>query len=664
MLSSQAVSQTTLLAGDLLVAGYNYDGADQVKVLTMVSLASGTTFKITDNGWNGSALTTTEGTHTYTASSAVSAGTVITVNTSNTNFSTSGDQIIIYQGSGTSPTFISALSTKLWVTGSITSNTSRLPLGLVSGASAIAFAIEKDDGYYNIVSNSGTKAQLQNVVCNTSNWFTTDSRISTFPSWTFSIAGSLPTEPTSPSNIIFSNYTTWKTTVSFTPSAGGAAGYLVLRKVGSMPIAQPVDMSTYQQGDYIGDAQVAYVGSATTYLQRSLYASNTYHFSVYAYNGSGATTNYNQINSAIASFTTPDNGIGTYYASVDPLATSFVTDLQSRIRLPYTKVDYAQFDETYVANFSSKDAPTGQKMVECVYSGQQYSYTEPFAWTPITPFSREHTFCHSWMPTYPSESGYEYADQHHLFPVNQNSANAVRSNHPLGEVVTVTSSYLDGKLGLDAAGNTVYEPREAQKGDAARALMYMSMRYDGVNGNNWTFDWLNNTKLPALSEDAQDVNLLMAWHITDEPDTYEISRNDFIQSIQQNRNPFVDHPEYVNYIDMNNLDYVAPPAMSEEFNESLMEKNEQKTEASTSEFDALVYPIPTQGNVNIELNQPSDGAIILSWYDMTGKLVKQENHTGDQLKYLMTDASELTDGLYLLNIHSSTQQLTVRWTKG
>ena len=86
----------------------------------------------------------------------------------------------------------------------------------------------------------------------------------------------------------------------------------------------------------------------------------------------------------------------------------------------------------------------------------------------------------------------------------------------------------------------------------------MPIKYNGINGNDWTFNWLNNTRLPALSEGSQDLSTLIQWHKQDPPDKWEVDRNNYIQSIQQNRNPFVDHPEYVNYIDFNSLTKLAP----------------------------------------------------------------------------------------------------------
>jgi hypothetical protein len=182
--------------------------------------------------------------------------------------------------------------------------------------------------------------------------------------------------------------------------------------------------------------------------------------------------------------------------------------------------------------------------------------------------SREHTFAHSWTPTFPSTSTNQYADQHHLFPTHQNNANVRRSNHPFGIVVNVTYQFLDGRVGTNSSGQIVYEPMDNQKGDVARTLYYMFVRYDGVSGNIWNFDWLNNTSLPSLSEAPQDTVVLLNWHRQDPPDKWEIDRNNYVHSIQQNRNPFIDHPEFVNYIRFFDLTKVSPVYSTEPSNHS------------------------------------------------------------------------------------------------
>jgi hypothetical protein len=177
--------------------------------------------------------------------------------------------------------------------------------------------------------------------------------------------------------------------------------------------------------------------------------------------------------------------------------------------------------------------------------------------------SREHTYCFSWQPGNPSTSLDEYSDQFHLFPTEQDHANGIRANHPLGNVVNVISTFLEGKFGTDVNGNFVYEPRDQHKGDAARALLYMAVRYDGINGYDWSFNWLNNVRLPSLGEAPQNVSTLLEWHKQDPPDKWEVNRNNYVQSVQLNRNPFVDHPEYVNYINFNDLTKLSPTFAAE-----------------------------------------------------------------------------------------------------
>ena len=244
-----------------------------------------------------------------------------------------------------------------------------------------------------------------------------------------------------------------------------------------------------------------------------------------------------------------------YYSNIDPTSSSFIPDLENLIRSNYVKITYDNYKTTIIPDYESKDNGDGTRSVFGVYTGHEYVYTEPFAWDTL---SREHTWCYSWMPSHGSTSTDEYSDQHHLFPVHQNKANVRRSNHPLGIVQNVTYQYLDGKLGTNAAGETVYEPRDEHKGDAARAILYMTVRYDGTNGNTWNFDWLNNVKLPDLDEAPQSLEMLLQWHEQDPPDKWEIERNDYIYSKQKNRNPFVDHPEYVSYIDFNDLSKLNP----------------------------------------------------------------------------------------------------------
>lgn len=393
-----------------------------------------------------------------------------------------------------------------------------------------------------------------------------------------------------------SNVTTYSAQIQWEAQAG-VSGYLVVRS-GDGNIEFPSDPAGYQKGDYIGADQVAYVGSANSFTQKNLRASSHYEFMVFPYFLNNGVYNFIEVPFPNLLLDTPYNMMGDYYVDVDSTQAGFIADLQERVRNPYIKIAYNSYDETMIANYAAVDTANGQSVVECVYSEFHYVYTPPFDWLPI---SREHTYCHSWMPSYSSTSTDEYADQHHLFPTQQNNANGVRSNHPLGEVETVQSSFLQGKLGLNEDNQVVYEPRDEQKGDAARALLYMSLRYDGLDGLDWTFDRLNTITLPNLSEAPQSLALLLQWHFQDLPDAFERGRNDYIQSIQQNRNPFIDHPYWVNYIRFEDLTYIEPVVIQDNFRSQWLLLNNGKN--------------PTLVGDGINL------IVCCEWFNLTGEKV-------------------------------------------
>lgn len=316
-----------------------------------------------------------------------------------------------------------------------------------------------------------------------------------------------------------------------------------------------------------------------------------------------------------------------YYLSLNPFDSTFISELKNRIRIPYTQISYNNFASTNIANFASKDNGNGTRSVFCVYSNYEHIYSGTFSWGTM---SREHTYCFSWQPGN-SESRPEYSDQHHLFPTHQNNANGRRSNHPLGTVVNSTYTFLESKLGTNANGQVVYEPRNAHKGDAARALLYMAVRYDGIDGYNWTFNWLNNTKLPSLNEAPQDLATLLTWHKQDPPDKWEVDRNNYIQSIQQNRNPFIDHPEYVNFINFNDLTKIAPVySIEPQYYPSSLNTNATANSITLSWTDALTG------------SQTPSGYLILA-YNKDHYYLPIDGET-------YSDDTDLSDGFALINV--------------
>ena len=309
----------------------------------------------------------------------------------------------------------------------------------------------------------------------------------------------------------------------------GATKYIVLWKNGSAITGVPADATTYLRGDVVGDARVAYVGTGTSFTPRGVIANQDYYFAVYAFNGSGGFENYLTTNPATGNVTSLGENIGSYYGAITTSSPSLRTDLTALIN-PHTQISYFNYKQTVLAEFEVRDTTLGRSVVTCVYSGENKIFNDPFDWT-ATGYSREHSFAHSWMPTWPCDNPEEpeYTDQHNLFPSNLSEANSPRSNLPLGEIDGSTvQSYLEGAVGFQGS-QMVYEPRASHKGNAARAIFYMATAY--------------NFKLTAVvAADKQDQDLLKNWHFADLPDNYEIARNEYIYDLQGNRNPFIDNP--------------------------------------------------------------------------------------------------------------------------
>jgi endonuclease I len=160
-------------------------------------------------------------------------------------------------------------------------------------------------------------------------------------------------------------------------------------------------------------------------------------------------------------------------------------------------------------------------------------------------YNREHSFPKSWF-----YDGYPmYTDIHHLFPTDK-IVNGQRSNYPYGEVSSATftsqngSKVGSGRSGLGYSG-IVFEPIAEFKGDLARAYFYMATRYEDVV-NNWSSDMLDGSSDQVFETWALD--MLMTWHVNDPVSPKETDRNNNAYNFQGNRNPFVDHPEWVDEI--------------------------------------------------------------------------------------------------------------------
>ncbi|MCP4121589.1 MAG: choice-of-anchor D domain-containing protein [Bacteroidetes bacterium] len=181
-------SHAQLSAGDIAFLQYNGDGSGTtIKFLALTDIAHGEVIKFTDDGWQSSGnFRGSEGTVTWT-SPGVSCGSVVSFSEGGMALSTSGDQIIAYQGISGSPAMISAIQMNGgWDASANSSNTSAVPTGLTNGANCLAISPEADNAKYN-GTLTGTKASIRSAINTPGNWLANNSSAQTF-SGIFSIS--------------------------------------------------------------------------------------------------------------------------------------------------------------------------------------------------------------------------------------------------------------------------------------------------------------------------------------------------------------------------------------------------------------------------------------------------------------------------------------------
>ena len=154
------------------------------------------------------------------------------------------------------------------------------------------------------------------------------------------------------------------------------------------------------------------------------------------------------------------------------------------------------------------------------------------------------------------------ADAHFITPTD-GKVNGLRSNFPHGAVASASKITLNGsKLGTSAVtgySGTVFEPIDEFKGDIARMYLYFATRYENTVAG-YSYPMFNGTSNQVFT--TAFLNMLLTWNAQDPVSPREIARNNAIYARQNNRNPYIDHPEYVQMIWNSTLDTQAPTAPS------------------------------------------------------------------------------------------------------
>lgn len=177
------------------------------------------------------------------------------------------------------------------------------------------------------------------------------------------------------------------------------------------------------------------------------------------------------------------------------------------------------YDSAKVKMFSYINNKNGT--VRCVYTGI-------IVQTTGIPANEVMNTEHTWPKSKGAGSEPAKSDLYHLFPTDSN-ANSRRSSYPFG--ITTTTKWSEGGsiLGSNSTQGTCFYPRADHRGNVARAMFYFAIRYQ-------------------KSIDAAQERTLREWHKADPVDAKERARHEAIVALQKKRNPFIDHPEYVDQI--------------------------------------------------------------------------------------------------------------------
>ncbi len=234
-----------------------------------------------------------------------------------------------------------------------------------------------------------------------------------------------------------------------------------------------------------------------------------------------------------------------YYGSISGYGETLKGLLHSLVQEKHT-TEFVYYNTTDQLKYTDEN-PLNTDNVILFYTGWTYAKTDyPGFW------DKEHTWSKSHGDF--GETAPAGTDLHNLRPCDS-SVNSSKSNKDFAEG---GSEYIDNSLpGGGSLGSGCYtttdtwEPRDEDKGDTARIIMYMAVRYEGDDtGTPVDLEIVDHVytdagqNLPLYGKLAT----LLQWHVQDPPDTWEDRRNDRIEERQGNRNPFIDRPDFATRI--------------------------------------------------------------------------------------------------------------------
>lgn len=255
---------------------------------------------------------------------------------------------------------------------------------------------------------------------------------------------------------------------------------------------------------------------------------------------------------------------GAYYdgivaSSSGALRSALHNRIDDHTKIPYT----ASTTDTWDVLDQADEDPLDTTRVLDIYKNTSYAK----AGGGNTFYNREHTWPNSYGFSVDGTTNYAYTDLHMLM-LSDIGYNSNRGNKPYGDCTASCTEYPTAAYAGQGGGSgtfpgnsnwsdgVIWQVWRKLKGNVARALFYMDVRYEGgTNGISGVTEpdlrltddmsLIVNTGGNASVAYMGKLATLLRWNQEDPVDTAEVLRNDLIQTFQGNRNPFVDHPEWV-----------------------------------------------------------------------------------------------------------------------
>ena len=318
-----------------------------------------------------------------------------------------------------------------------------------------------------------------------------------------------------------------------------------------------------------------------------------------------------------------------YGKSSEDLKEALFQIISNHVVYPYTNSSTDTWD---IIQLSDQDPQNHDNMI-LVYTGRtqdkgyrdgtgNYSQYENGNGSHNNSWNREHVWPKS--HGFPSQDDNAYTDVHNLKPADR-SVNSARGTKDFDFGGSAHSEAIDCLTDSDS-----WEPPDFVKGDIARILFYMVVRYDpGYDHTNNAFDLeLVDYVTPGNNDPILGkLSSLIQWHFNDPVDDFEINRNEIIYGFQQNRNPFIDHPDLVSFL------------WGENFGEIW---NENLGLNSVRIDNTFIFPNPSKGILNFSRSLSDERIQIFS---VSGDLILD--------KMLVNSSSislNLESGTYFLKI--------------